>query len=724
MAIAHLRAADGAEQSVLEHLQGTAALARQFAQAFGGEDLAQFCGMLHDLGKYSAKFQRRIREGGNKTDHATAGAQESNARLRGFGWLAAYCIAGHHGGLPNGGLENADKADASTLVGRLHKQVQPYGAYAEAFDPQAFLPKQYPPLRPLGKQGFTLAFFTRMLYSCLVDADFLDTEGFMQPDRKRAAGTAIAVLEQKIDEKIATFAAPDNHLNRLRTDILHNCVKKSAQPPGLFTLTVPTGGGKTISSLAFALKHARRHGMQRVIYVIPYHSIIEQNAAVFKEILGTENVLEHHAGFDYEKLEDDDLKAQQYLATENWDMPVVVTTTVQFFESLFAHKSSRCRKLHNIANSVVIFDEAQMLPLPYLLPCVRAVMELVQNYRTTCVLCSATQPAIGPYFKEIGAAQEICENTQALYQAFKKTEIRQIGLCEDAELAARLAAQTQVLCIVNTRKHAQALFAMLPKEEGCFHLSTLLYPAHRSKLIQDIKARLRDKKPCRVVSTSLVEAGVDLDFPVVYRAQAGVDSQVQAAGRCNREGKLEGNGRVYTYQPEAQYRSRRAAVRRPTEVAEDIAARFPDVSAPEAITAYFEALYALAGEETLDQKHVVRRFEEGIKAEGGRQPSFPFAEIGAEFQLIESNTFAVVIPVPGDNDALLAQLRAGYRSRDLMRKIQQYTVSVYDWEYKELARSGTVERLDEAVTVLACAAQYHAQTGLLVRFEGGDALFA
>ncbi|MFT9056848.1 MAG: CRISPR-associated helicase Cas3', partial [Ethanoligenens sp.] len=520
-------------QPLLAHLEQVAARAQKFGDAFGSGMFANLCGLFHDLGKYSDKFQRHLLQNGPRVDHSTAGAQELSRRFGTLGFLLAYCVAGHHAGLPDGGTKAAT-ADDPTLCGRLKKKVEPYDGYTTELNLEKEIQELQLPLQPLEGAGFSLSFYIRMLYSCLVDSDYLDSEAAMNGAVERKIGEDIPALAVKLEEYIQRLGEPDNDINRKRTQILRDCMAHAEWEKGLYTLTVPTGGGKTISSLAFALEHAKRRGMRRVIYVIPYNSIIEQNAAVFKKILGEENVLEHHSNFNYD--DSSEQLIRQRLATENWDMPVIVTTTVQFFESLFANRSSKCRKLHHLADSVIIFDEAQMLPLPYLKPCVRAIAELVYNYGCTSVLCSATQPALGEQFPKELLTRELCSGTGKLYSFFRRTELIQVGPLSDAELAKRLNMEKQVLCIVNTRAQAQALFLLLQKE-GSFHLSTLMYPKHRSQVLDEIRQRLRNGKPCRVVATSLIEAGVDVDFPVVYRAQAGLDSQIQAAGRCNREGK-------------------------------------------------------------------------------------------------------------------------------------------------------------------------------------------
>ncbi|TFH41084.1 MAG: CRISPR-associated helicase Cas3', partial [Lysobacterales bacterium] len=541
--IAHLLHNDptGKAQTVEEHLIGVAELARGFCRGFAWSDWAYQAGLWHDLGKYSDEFQQLIRGKRIRVDHSTAGAQHASKTLRDPGRLLAYAIAGHHAGLPNG-----DSNDGSDLTHRLAKEVPaiPH-CPASLLDARPLSPLACPLNRP--RRAFSLAFFARMIYSCLVDADFLDTERFMvsETSEQRGRYPQLAEVNEKLTAHLAALSArAEGSVNQHRAAVLQQCLAAAELEPGLFSLTVPTGGGKTLSSLAFALRHALKHGMDRVIYVIPYTSIIEQNATVFRSVVGDDAVLEHHSSFDPQQNEDDDVSPEAMrarLSTENWDAPLVVTTSVQFFESLFACRSSRCRKLHSILNSVVILDEAQMLPVNLLRPCIEVLRELTLYYRTTVVLCTATQPALStsPTFRNgLDGVREIIAKPEELYKALKRVSISDIGKLQDAELVERLRGHEQVLCVVNTRGHARKLYELLAGAPGLYHLSASMCPAHRSIKFAEIRSALAAKKPCRVISTQLVEAGVDIDFPVVYRAMAGIDSIAQAAGRCNREGKL------------------------------------------------------------------------------------------------------------------------------------------------------------------------------------------
>ncbi len=557
--------------------------------------------------------------------------------------------------------------DESTLFARLKKpltgELDPSHWRSEQTLITAVVPPAWVKQAPYLRVGFVNAMYTRMLFSCLVDADFLDTENFMSCGQvERGSGESLPVLLEKLRGYVAPWLATAGvGINRIRSDLLRTCLQGETREKGLYTLTIPTGGGKTVSSLAFALSHAVRHGMTRIIYVVPYTSIIEQNAAVFRGILGEKNVLEHHANVDM----DDEEGNLHRLAAENWDAPVVVTTAVQFFESLFAARPSRCRKLHNIANAVVIFDEAQMLPVSYLRPCVNAMAELVQHYGVTAVLCTATQPALegvlAQYAPELKPV-ELCSGTAALFETFRRTRIIRDGVLTQEELAGQIAANEQVLCIVNLRRTAQAVFSLLP-EEGRFHLSTLMTPEHRMRKLTEIRQRLKAGLPCRVVSTSLIEAGVDVDFPVVWREMAGLDSILQAAGRCNREGKrpLE-QSLVHVFRLEG---TAPQMIRQNVAAAEKVMADYSDVASPEAIEAYFrELFYVFKSHEALDAKGILRLSE-------GQQ----FRTIAKEFRLIEEETVPVYIPAP-ENAHLLTCLRAGEISRGLLRKLGRHAVNV------------------------------------------------
>jgi CRISPR-associated endonuclease/helicase Cas3 len=465
---------------------------------------------------------------------------------------------------------------------------------------------------------------------------------------------------------------------------------------------VPTGGGKTLSSMAFALKHAKQHGQCRVIYVIPFTSIIEQNAAVFRGVFGNEAVLEHHSNYEPK---DEDHRTR--LASENWDAPIVVTTNVQFFESLFAYRTGKCRKLHNIANSVIILDEVQALPSELLLPCIEAMRELALHYKCSLVLCSATQPAIqlrNDFPQGLAEVREIARSPIQLAKSLERTTVTDLDQQKDESLAERLRQHETVLCIVNTRKHALGLYERLAGEGNIFHLSASLCPVDRSKILGDIRRALKEQQQCRVISTQLVEAGVDIDFPVVYRAITGIDSIAQAAGRCNREG-LQERGYVFVFRSE--HKLPVGYFRHTAQAAESIMRRFSeDVLSLEAIEEYFRDYYWSQGER-LDSKGILR-----LLPQGDLKLDFPFRKVAETFQMIEDTYKPVIVPRDEEAERLIEQARRAEFLRGYSRKLQKYTVQINQHTWQKLLDAGCLEIVRDIFPVLTCLHLYDENTGL------------
>ena len=701
-------------QTLQSHSVNVGEMAVEFAHVFGAQEIACQTGQLHDLGKYSEAFNHRL-HGGPSVDHATAGAKIAVEHWGGvIGKLMAFCIAGHHAGLANG---NGEGDNRRTLKQRLALQ---FGADIPALDnlwqQEIKLPQNLsaPPLKADAHHPFfSYAFFTRMLYSCLVDADYLDTEAFYSNLENKAIERGgypdLNALQHNFNQFINKFrrrvaqaskqteAEKRNAaLNRLRSEILDYAVEQATQPQGLFTLTVPTGGGKTFTSMAFALEHAKHHGMRRVIYVIPFTSIIEQNASEFRKAfgeLGEQAVLEHHSTFDDGKLQNEATKDKLRLASENWDAPIVVTTAVQFFESLFADRSSRCRKLHNIAGSVIILDEAQMLPLNLLLPIMQAIKELSQNYRCSVVMCTATQPAVqaeNGFYRGFENVREIAPKPTALFDKLRRTTVQHIGTQTDADLLAKLAEHPQMLVIVNNRRHARSLYDQAKHLDGTFHLTTLMCAKHRSQKLDEIRGRLKNGEPCRVIATSLIEAGVDVDFPLVMRAEAGLDSVAQAAGRCNREGKRSSeNSFVWIFAPEEQWKAppelaTQAAVMRLT--ADEFS---DDLLSTQAVAAYFAELYQLKGSE-LDNKKILK-----MHNDTGQSLDFPFQTIADKFRMIESHMQPLIIPFDVEAENLISSLHHADHIGGLLRKLQPYTVQIPEKALAALYKAGRIEPINE-----------------------------
>ena len=689
------------------HLKDTGARASTFLRSTGCGDIGQAAGLLHDLGKYTGKFQGRLAGDVGQVDHSTAGAKAAVERYGTIlGKMLAFCIAGHHAGLANG----VNGRRTAALADRLERAIEkPDPAWEEEIElPQLSAPR----LRPRDPEtaGFCASFLIRMVFSALVDADFLDTEAYFgkleKAERPRGQHPALGELLVRLDAHLATLAAraDTGRVNDLRREVLEHARKKAAEPPGLFTLTVPTGGGKTLTSLAFALDHAVRHGLARVIYVIPYTSIIEQTASVFREALTVgavdevDFVVEHHSTFDEDQIGQREAKDKLRLAMENWDAPIIVTTAVQFFESLFANRPSRCRKLHNIVNSIVILDEAQTLPLRFLRPCVTALDELARNWRTSVVLCTATQPALAaPEFPDgLENVREIAPEPQRLYRTLKRTRVCRAGEMSDGELTERLHESPQVLCIVNTRSHARELYESIRDLAGAFHLTTRMCALHRREKLKSVRESLRNGSQVRLVATSLVEAGVDIDFPVVLRAEAGLESIIQAAGRCNREGKFP-MGDVLVFQP-ADTESSKAMpeVAQLAAASREVMRQHDDPLSLEAIGDYFRKVYWIKGD-GLDANRILARIAERFSS-----LDFPFEDIAARFRLIESGMVPVIVPYRGEEgahdtvDRLLRELEWVERPGRLSRLLQPYVVQVPPSARAALLSAGAVRVVREA----------------------------
>ena len=741
-------------QTLINHLSGVDALAAQFAAAFDAADWAALSGRWHDFGKFSDEFQCYIRQTSGfeaepalgaprRVDHSTAGALLAVERFGSLGKLLAYVISGHHAGLPDGSA--ADNAGNSALDNRL-RRAKDEGLLERAcvHAPQYLLDAGKPACASRlnganGKIGHGLHLWTRMLFSCLVDADYLDTEQFHDPRRRELRGGApeINVLLEEFNAFMTKKqrTAPATELNRIRADVLRQCRERAINEPGFFTLTVPTGGGKTLSSLAFALEHARRHGKGRIVYAIPYTSIIEQTAHVFREVFNNipGAVLEHHSNIraeveGSERQETEASTEKRRLAAENWDAMLIVTTNVQLFESLFAARPSRCRKLHNIVNSVLILDEAQLLPPDFLQPILDALKLLVKHYGVTVVLCTATQPAlttqsagaVRTLLHGIDSATEIVAEAEQLYRSLDRVRVHAPRSLDEREgweaIAERVQRHPSVLAIVNTRTGCRALHALMPK--GTIHLSALMCGEHRSYVIGQIRKRLAAQEPVRVVSTQLIESGVDVDFPVVYRALAGLDSIAQAAGRCNREGGLADKGEVYVFVPPEQ--APRGLLRFGEEACKLLLEDHPDDPlTPAQFDRYFRHYYAKAAQSGgLDRERIL-----DLLTKDAAQGCVQFRTAADKFQLIEE-TASIVVPYCNPDDAkrdsriLLRRLRAGEWHRRLLRSLQRFTVSIRPHEFSRLRGENEVEEIVPGISVLRSETAYSDELGLLIGATG------
>ena len=696
---------EGTWERLEDHLQAVAVRAQEFAEGFGAGSWGHAAGLWHDLGKFRPEFQARLRGDRTQVEHAGAGAALAMAKHDSRGLPIAFAVAGHHSGLAN--LKSQGDSDRTPLLERVENNrsvLSDLSAVVPSTISQVEVPELPTWLATLGDRDTRLLsaeMFVRFLFSALVDADRLCTEHFLEPG-KRDVGThdSLTDLSDLLDEQIESVAAradSASRVNQTRANVLSACRTAAEWPQGVFSLTVPTGGGKTLSAMSFALRHAVHHDLRRVIVVIPYTSIIEQNAKVYATALGADNVIEHHSNLDEAKAyeQSPEIGLRRRLATENWNAPVVVTTTVQFFESLFSAHPSRCRKLHNVANSVIVLDEVQTLPPSLLLPILDGLQELAHHYGCSVVLSTATPPALSQPHLSFGLAgvREITPNPTSLAAELKRVAVTwpQTGeVVSYATVADLMAGHLRVLAIVHLRKDARYLAELLPPD-GRYHLSALMCPAHRLEVLAAVKTALKAEKVCRVVSTQLVEAGVDIDFPVVYRALAGLDSLAQAAGRCNREGSLtDGNGQPAPGQFivfRAETKPPPGVLRMALDGTEGLLAAHGDrldLLAPATFTEFFKGLYFKSDKDAA-----------GIQT---KRRDFNFADVDREFRMIDDYAVPVVMPY-GDAVQRLERYRHS-PTRASRRALQPYIVQVAPWHLRALSDSGATERIDDAVTTL------------------------
>jgi CRISPR-associated endonuclease/helicase Cas3 len=763
--------APGAAPHLLnDHLLAVAQGASAFAPA-SSHALAYLAGLWHDLGKRRPGFQHYIRQvsgaqahiEGRVSDadktHSAAGAlwaqRQLLDRMGPQGQLLSrvlqYVIAGHHAGLDNweggSGTQGLAARLASTDAQRELEEALAAMAASDPLDPSFELPKlQDLPIGPERAEPGRFALWVRMMFSALVDADFLDTEAYMNDQRpaQRAGAPTIdqMLLACRSHLALLASAAADTPVNRLRAQVLASCQNKASMAPGVFSLTVPTGGGKTLSSLAFALTHAHQHRKRRVVYAIPYTSIIEQTADVFRRVfagLGNDAIVEHHSSAESDPSQETN---RSRLACENWDAPLIVTTNVQLFESLFARKTSRCRKLHNLMDSVIVIDEAQLLPIEFLQSVVDVLRFLVQDYGVTLVLCTATQPVLSASasadpsrglrrgLADNTKVTEIIDDVPSLYAALERVRVHLPANFETPrtwpDLADEIVTHDAALCIVSRRADARELHGQIKQRTGAanlWHLSALMCAQHRSDVIASIKDALQRRRdaneqghpsdPIRVVSTQLVECGVDLDLPVVYRALAGLDSIAQAAGRCNREGRLEGLGDVHVFVPPTA--SPPGLLRQARDTCKQV--WFDRPAQPFALPLferYFKRLYHDAA--SLDTKSICDKLRLQIDPKA-LSLSVRFKDAADAFKLIDDKDATTVLVryaspnATEDINALIGMLHRDGPSRWLMRKLQRYGISIYQHQVRRLVDSGDI------CEIPGCP-------GLYVQVEGADRFYS
>ena len=695
---------DGRKQLLLDHLNGTSKLCRENANEFWA-DIAEFVGQIHDIGKYTSGFQKRINGAENiRVEHAICGAKEvAKAPPKSYVPMIEYCVAGHHSGLPDGG-KKVDGEEDSTLHGRMKRKTGDYSAYENE------VKLEYPKdnLRELfdvSNQREIIerySFFTRYLFSCLTDADFIDTERFVTPNTDRGIDGDFQKAYEKVCEKLNSFKI-ETKLQESRSIIQEQVYKSVESNANVYTLNMPTGSGKTLCSIRAALKTAIKNKKKRIIYVIPYVSIIEQTAKVFEDIFGDVlPVLQHHSNYDFDddKNEDENEITSEKLkrSCENWDAKLIVTTNIQFFESLYHYRGRRLRKLHNLADSVIIFDEIHMLPIDYIQPCLRAIGYVTKYLNSTAILMSATMPNYDKFMERYMAGVKI-ENAvkdTSLFNVFDKCRYEYIGKCELASLAEKAQEYDNALIIVNKRKTARELYDMCSGNK--YHLSTYMTPLHRSEIIAKIKEDIKNGINTTVISTSLIEAGVDLDFKAVFREIAGIDNILQSGGRCNREGKMD-MGDVFVFETDGG----KGEIQLKSNITRNLFEEFDNISTDKCIEEYYSRLFAF-NDGNIDKSTITSLMGENLKFD-----EITFRTYAENFKLIKNQVIGIVIP-RDENKDLIEQLRYGKLS--VKRKLQQYSASVHLWELEGMIKEGIIEQLDCGVCILANTDYYKSDVGL------------
>ena len=716
--ISHVRESDKEIQTNDEHQQGVAKMAESFAAEFGMGDFGKVMGLLHDKGKEQSEWQKYIQGvTGYKPEyayvkkgphHAYVGAVIAKKLYPSIYPLIAQPIAGHHRGL-------YDYSDYEEEIKRLIPNDVTIGDKIQCASMK--LPKT-----EFGKED--LHHLIRMLFSCLVDADSLDTEQFLNPEQSKLRGccTSMQELLKMMESHLQTLrmTALDTEVNQIRNYVQDQCVKESQGGMGFYSLTVPTGGGKTLASVLWALQHAVKNNLQRIIIAIPYTSIIVQTAATLKNIFGEDNVLEHHSNVNPEDTKDKELRERLQLSTENWDYPIIVTTNVQLFESLFSNKRSACRKLHNIVNSVIILDEVQTLPLCFYKPIVHTLNTLKRVFGSSILFTTASQPILSgrivganpnASFDALQSVHEIIPQESQLHDKLRRVELQFLeGARTYDNMAEELSKYQRVLCIVNTRRDAKELYDRLPKEGICLHLSRMMCPAHVSFTIQRIKEALHShsSQPIRVIATQLIEAGVDIDFPVVFRQEAGLDSILQAAGRCNREGKHK-ICTTYVFSLGKEHPLPIGYITQ-TNNARLNMGRNLDWFAPETMKSYFEQLYCRVP--SFDQTIIngVRYSMEDLLYKKETE----FEKAADVFRLIDDQTTSVIINW-GDSLYYYQHLISQGPSYVLMKKLAQYSVNIRKRDFEMFQSIDAINNPYENIFAITNSDFYKTDTGLVLK---------
>lgn len=719
---AHTRE-DGERQTVKAHLTGVSEKAEKFSVDFL-KPLAKKASLYHDIGKYALNFQKRLDDDKVKFSHAACGALEYKIladKNDCFAPLMEYCIAGHHTGLMDGGTR-ADNSDSPTLNGILKRADEytgdsDYSAYATEIEFATLTQEERTPLYNelrSAKDPTELieryAFFTKYVFSCLTDADFLDTEIFCNKNVERGMSGDFEKALDKLNRELSDMPS-DNPLRQARSRIQQQAFDNSVNKSHISILDMPTGSGKTLCSLKLALES----GKKRIIYVIPYTSIIEQTANKFEKMFGDVlPVLQHHSNYSYDGDTEEEKKTAEKLkrTCENWDAPLIITTSVQFFQSIYHYKGSALRKLHNLRDSVIVFDEIHLIPTELLRPCLKAVGYITKYLNSEALFLSATMPDYSKLFDkfltDVNYNKLVTDRTDFKY--FKKCEYKDMGRTTLETIAENASRCKNALIVVNTKKTAAELYSLVQGEK--YHLSANMTPAHRSRVIEVVRKKLKKGEHITVVSTSLVEAGVDLDFNTVFRQLSGLDSILQAGGRCNREGK-DDKGYVYVFDIDETYRKGSDLAMRINKT-KGLLKKYQDITSYDCIKEYYDGIFDF-NQSRIAENSIAKYNEQSnsFDRQGLMSPySIPFRSYAMQFEYISADTISIVIDDIGDNTCheLVETLRKGDMS--VRRALQKYSVSVYMNVFKDLYSQGVLNDHGTGIFILENQSYYNNEIGL------------
>lgn len=726
---AHINENTGEIQTVKEHSENTAELCRKFAIP----ELANVIytiGLLHDVGKFQKSFQRRIDGAKLKVEHSICGALAAKDRYPDpIGLMMEYCIAGHHSGIPDGG-NKSDKLDpdSPTLYGRMNRVFEDFSAYQKELKLPEIDQKEILKFlaQDCGRNAELLvdkfAFLTRYAFSCLVDADSIDTAGFCSSEKIKPLEADFYACLKKADTKLHSFNCKTS-LQKTRAVLQQQVFRKADVKGEIFLMNMPTGSGKTLCSVKYALERAVRTGKKRIIYVIPYNSIIDQTVRVFEDLFGQDaEILRHQSTFSYEDENDytEDYRKAARHASENWDVEsIIITTAVQFFESVYSNKRGKLRKLHNVADSILIFDEAHMMPQNYLQPCLRAVAYITRYLNSEAVFLTATMPdfskLLRQYALENSRIVELIDDTSS-FSEFQKCRYRSLGKQSTEKILEMAVKAPSSLIIVNKKKSAKRVFEQCRGKK--YHLSTNMTTYDRERIIRAIHMELKqldeefpdyeqipDDRRVTIISTSLIEAGVDLDVFTVFRELSGLDSILQAGGRCNREGRRK-EADVYVFEFCDENKTLQDLK---SNITISILERYEDISCLQSIKEYYDRLFFM-------KKDIIER---NIITQNCRDISgIPFRKYAQDFELIDSKTVSLVVPRDKQSQEMVDSLKYTGGSIGIARRLQKYTCSIYQEELDDLIRQHAVDDYGTGIWCLTNQDYYDENTG--ISFEAKD----